>query len=518
MEQNAVKELFNNFNGYLIRFYIQQEFTIIFQKHSFNSLKNHFQCINETIIDCKQALKNDKIHSLVKSEVESSKIDLWILVKTEFESFWQLISIFSDNLNYSKGFYIHDKCSKLKIKNENCLFAILTNNQLYSVFLSSMNDELFFEFFDEDKKDELIINIPNYFKNIQNYEIIFTHSFQTGLTNFNLFIIKLSSQHKDSLLALLCWFENGKFLIENVIIENLLGEFCNFDYKIHSPNQFFRLKSIFCFELFLKINKMLRVDGKCLINTFSSHQIKSRIIYCSNGCILNEIITNQDYVLVRPITLTYFDLSTDETIIDEMFFVAKCKNFSFQFFKESPNGELLKAVYELTRANEILIDEFISDCKCCLSNQLLIIKNWNENDFLIEHQIKTSLTNILNSVSLTQNSKIIENFKSEIKSPVYEQIKKLLECKINEAWLIFQKILKETKHKNYLINTLLNLHYNQFMIQSEFLYLTKIYSRYESSENHLKVDSGLLNLVKKWSCFLQGKFLLNLIVKIDEKY
>jgi hypothetical protein len=196
--------------------------------------------------------------------------------------------------------------------------------------------------------------------------------------------------------------------------------------------------------------------------------------------------------------------------------------YKFQFFKDIDTDfkEPLKVIHEISHVKDILCDEFILDCNCCFSSQQLAII---ESEYKVEHELKISNQAMCSSSEETKNL-ISDNFKYGLKAPIFLQIKKLLEAKINEASMLMHKIIKEKRYKSYLINTLINLHFNKFLVRKEFLCLINIYSRSKYNlldervkEKNLVKASNSCNIIKKWSCFFEDKFLLNFIIKMDSK-
>ena len=237
-----------------------------------------------------------------------------LVIKHE-KSFYHLISISPDSENYPKIFHTHDVFLQLKIQNQNCLCAIEEKKCIYSVSLSLKNDaQLNLDlFFSQNKNDssafKTIQLILPYYEAVISHEIAFIHCFHTKNINYNVIVSRISpSQTIDLLVTFLIWFENGKFLIKKLNSESLFGYFSHFNYQFHhSLNGFFRLKNIFCFDLSLKV---FSIKGKCLINTYSNYEMKSRIFYCSNGYLLNEINSSCEYLMVRPININIFDTNT----------------------------------------------------------------------------------------------------------------------------------------------------------------------------------------------------------------
>ena len=533
-----IDELFVNYYGHLVRLFIKpttkllEHFEIIYQKHLFNSQKNAFECIEEAKINCNEIIRNGEIKNFAKSRVDSSRIDVWVFVVKNEKQFYNLISINPDC--YPKVFHAHNALSKLQIQNVNCLFAIQQKNIIYSVSLSIQNRLVFDLFFSQDKNDlssfkSIQIAIPNELLKIESYECAFIHCFHTKAIAYNVVVLKVSpSVTIDSLVTFLVWFENGKLLIEKLNNEYLFGEFCSFNYEFHNLNGYFHLKNIHCFDLALKV---FSIGGKCLINTYSSYETRSRILYLSNGRLINEVISNDEYIMVRPMKINVSLLNSDEHFPDSLIFVTKLKanenkkEYKFQFFKDTNTESLFKVIHEIESVKNILYDEFIIDCNCCCASNQLVVINAN-NEWIVEHDIKVKCNEEDSSLSKNGDAPktISDNFKHGLKAPIFQQIKKLLEAKIDEASILTHKILKEKKYKNYLINSLINLHFNNFVIRNEFLSLINIYSRskFDLLDKRLKFENSIKNLssctvVKKWSCFLDDKLLLNFIFKMDKQ-
>jgi hypothetical protein len=515
VNEKQIDELFTNYNGYLMRFCIiskQEKNNLTFQKYSYDLQENEFKCIAEAAI----RVEDFEVLSFGKAKHDKYRIDIWLLVSTrDGNSFWQVVSIFPDNQNPSFDFKCYKSCLKMKIQEENCLIEIEEKNIFYSVYLLAENDNLMFQIFNESQNEEFSIKIPSRIEKINNYEIIFVFNFHTE--NLYLIILKIGSIKSDSLLAVLYRLVNENFIIEEINTEYLLGELDNFNYEFESYHSSFKLKNIFCFNLSLKTNEIsVRADGNVLFNMFSNVQNKSRVLYCSNGYICNEIVSNYEYTMIYTISLDFLNVSGDEYLSDELFIVAKLKendkssSSSFHFFKEN-DSEFSKIVYSILNVDQILSDEFILNCDCCLSNQLLIIKDWCKNEFILEHKIKTN-----NNLTQESNEKIVGdisyNFISNLKNPIFQQIKRLLEFKIDEGNSVLNNILREIKYKYYLIENLKNI---QFQQNHELLYLTKLYSRNKMKMINIQ-PNPIMNsckIIKKWACFFDQNLTVNFIIK-----
>lgn len=238
----------------------------------------------------------------------------------------------------------------------------------------------------------------------------------------------------------------------------------------------------------------LAIEGKIFLNII--HDDKSFIIGLNNG---NKFLTKK---LARPISnINYYQIDDNEYLIlnDE-------KSF-YQIISLSD----FKIVYESEQTLGVLVDYFLED-----SNHFLIINETN-GDFILKKNFASS-----QNFDLTMRSDSTHDFSMDL-SASFNQVEaknenyvadlvRVLEYKDRMSDLLKEDLVGQIRQKLALISEISNMFSQNSNFESALPKLVDLYSK-DLKQVQTSTKKMSAELCSQWSCFLNQKLLLNLIVK-----